>query len=58
MAVKAKDTPVGATEPAKSEESRPAPRRPYFSESMRHDLDTLGWTVDPTTGKKITADPR
>lgn len=62
MAVKAKDTPVAAmatamaTAPAGAEVTKK--RRPYFSEGMRHDLETLGWTVDPTTGKKLTEDPR
>lgn len=61
MAVKAKDAPAGATVPAPAGASGTADakdRRPYFSEGMRHDLETLGWTVDPTTGKKLTEDPR
>lgn len=33
-------------------------RRPYFNEAMREELDRRGWTVDPTTGAKLTEDPR
>lgn len=35
-----------------------APPRPYFNEAMREELARQGWTVDPTTGAKLTEDPR
>lgn len=41
-------------EPAAAEPARPV--QPFMSEGMRHDLETVGWAVDPTTGGKFERD--
>jgi hypothetical protein len=29
---------------------------PFMSEGMRHDIETIGWAVDPSSGHKFTRD--
>ena len=35
---------------------KPAKRAPFMSEGMRHDLDTVGYTVDPVSGARFERD--
>jgi hypothetical protein len=36
--------------------AEPPARKPRISEGMRHDIEVVGWAVDPSTGIKVTRD--
>ncbi len=35
---------------------KPAKPKPFMSEGMRHDLETVGWAVDPSSGARFELD--
>lgn len=42
--------------PTADEGKAPARPAPFMSEGMRHDLETVGWAVDPSSGARFELD--